>query len=138
MKRLALFGVAAVTLFAFVTAGHAATTLKFVTKETGGRDTERGFIFKEDVFQNGVKVGSDRAVCRYVIPAGSSQPTGARCRITITLADGKIIVSGRLSFSANHGRLIVTGGTGGYAGASGAGVYRNKPDETTAVTLHLD
>jgi hypothetical protein len=138
MKRVALLGVAAVTLLALTTAGHAATTLKFITNETGSRDTERGFIFKEDVFQNGVKVGTDRGVCKFVIPAGSSQPTGARCKITITLADGKIILSARLSFSANRGPLTVTGGTGEYAGATGKGTYRNKRDDTTAVTLHLD
>jgi hypothetical protein len=138
MKRLALFGVAAATLFSFLTAGHAATTLKFVLKQTSLRETGDGFIFKEDVFQRGAKVGSDRGVCKYVVPAGSSEPTGAKCKITITLAGGKIVLSGKLSFSSDRGPLTVTGGTGEYAGASGTGSYRNKADETTALTLHLD
>ncbi len=138
MRRFLLVGLVATMAVVYVTAASATTTLKFITKETSTKETAKGFIFKEDVLQNGSKVGTDRGVCKYIIPSGADQPTGASCVITISLADGKIILSAELAFDANGGPVKVTGGTGEYANASGTGTYRNKPNNRTAVTLHLN
>ena len=137
MRRFALIPFLAAAVALSATLASAATTIKFTTKQTSTRETAKGFVFNENVLRNGSKIGTDRGVCTYVIPAGSAQPTGAKCVITISLPGGRIVLSAKLLFDAESGSLKVTGGTGEYAGATGTGTYRALPRDRTAVTLQL-
>lgn len=135
--RLVAF-VAAVAAVAILAPGAvASTTVEFTTKLTDDRATPNGFTVTEDVFRSGKKVGTARAVCRFY-PAGSDQPTGANCNITVSLPAGTIRIFGKLPFDVSRGHLKVIGGTGKFAGASGTGTYRALSSWRTAVTLHID
>jgi hypothetical protein len=128
--------VSCLTVGAAATAS-AATTLKLTLKETSSKETGNGFIARDDIFQNGAKVGTGPAVCRYVFPSGSDNPTGASCKATLTLAGG----------NADHGRVRVPIGQrpreGHWRDGQISGRDRNRrtaaeANNTTASTLHLD
>jgi hypothetical protein len=64
----------------------------------------------------GAKLGTATATCTATsIPKSEEPPT--LCQAVFPLADGDIVVSGRVTPGADH--LAVVGGTGAYAGARG-------------------
>ena len=139
MRRLLVFACLVSCLTVGVAGGaSAATTLKLTLKETSSKDTSNGFIARDNIFQSGAKVGTSRAVCKYVFPSGSDNPTGASCKATFTLVGGKLRLSAEFSFEAGRGPVTVTGGTREYAGASGTGTLRLKANNTTVFTLRLN
>jgi hypothetical protein len=135
---LLVAGLVSCLLVGVVGTASAATTLKLTLKETSSKDTPTGFTARDNIFQNGAKVGTSRAVCKYVIPSGSDNPTGANCKATFTLPDGKLRISASFAFESGRGPVKVTGGTGEYAGASGTGTVRLKANDDTVFTLRLN
>jgi hypothetical protein len=139
-RRASLVAIAVVASLVVAGAGRAATTLKLVTVETSSDATETRFRVTEDLFQNGKKIGTDRIVCKQA----SRADLITICRITYFLPAGTLLASVRLSVSdAARDRIVltVTGGTGDYANATGAGSIRDLPGkgrDKTTVTLHLD
>jgi hypothetical protein len=117
--------------------GECCANAETHLKETSSKETGNGFIARDDIFQNGAKVGTGPAVCRYVFPSGSDNPTGASCKATLTLAGG----------NADHGRVRVPIGQrpreGHWRDGQISGRDRNRrtaaeANNTTASTLHLD
>jgi hypothetical protein len=108
----------------------AAETIRLTTVETSSRATEDGFTFKERVYQGGELVGRGKGVCLLVTT------DVVDCVITLTLPDGKIVLSTRIA-GANRGTFKVVSGTGEYHGATGTGTWRNLPNDKTKITIKL-
>jgi hypothetical protein len=89
------------------------------------------FVFTEDLYQRGRLVGSDRAVCRFI-----GRFENPRCRITVSLPKGKLFVSLRLTPDP-RGHFTVTGGTAGYQGKTGVGIYRPVGNDAMRITIWL-
>lgn len=82
---------------------------------------------------SGDVTGTTAATCQVVTLAGA----GVRlCEVDFTLADGTITTRGLTDTALSSVRLVVTGGTGRYAGAQGSGTL--SPTATGSdVTLRL-
>jgi len=132
----------AAALYAMPTAsGHLqSTTLRF----TNHLDTQQPV----DVAPTGPSAGDSFYVSSHLVSGGTGR-TAASCTV-VTTADGGLkqcevdfilnrgtITTRALTDNANtRVRLVVTGGTGNYAGRSGSGILTPTPTGSTVV-LHL-
>jgi hypothetical protein len=147
MKRILITGVAAIaaTLVAITAGGSAsgaagARTLQF----TNHLDT----IFPQDVAPPGPSAGDSFLVGSHIV-SGAHGRTGAsctlitlagvgirQCEVDFLLTHGTITTRGLTDTAGTTVRLVVTGGTGSYAGKHGAGTLTPTPTGST-VTLRL-
>jgi hypothetical protein len=132
MTSLAILAATAAVLAAGSAQGAGASSIAFTTLTKSEGMTKSGFLLREDVLQNGRKVGTDVVRCR---PVGQK----VRCRVTVTLPRGTIVVTFTSAEGSSRGALRVVDGTGAYADATGGGLYRNLNPQgsRTAVTLRL-
>jgi hypothetical protein len=114
-----------------VASAAAAETIRLTAVETSSRSTENGFTFKEKLYRGGELVGRSKGVCVVTTPDVFD------CKITVTLPDGKIVLSTRITGS-DRGSFTVVSGTGEYRGATGTGSWRNLPNDKTRITIRLN
>lgn len=78
------------------------------------------FVFSENLFRDGKKVGMSGGVCQFTFVAEDSSKLLANCVATLSLPRGQVTVQGLLNF-AEDGPFVVaiTGGTGAYRTAHG-------------------
>jgi hypothetical protein len=90
------------------------------------------FLVASHIVAGGV-TGTTAASCQVVTTAGA----GVRlCEVDFTLSDGVLTTRGLTNTAQQSVRLVVTGGTGRYAGARGSGTLT--PTATgSVVALHL-
>jgi hypothetical protein len=110
-------------------------SLRFTTVSLPEEDTfspaKKQFTFGELLYQRGRLVGRDHGVCRW-----TAQFENIRCRITVSLPNGKLFLFLRIGPDP-QGSFTVTGGTGKYAGKTGVGIYRNTSETVGRVTIWL-
>lgn len=133
MRRLAVLVAATVALClpAVATAAPPEGSLRLTlvsTGDEGGLGPNR-FYFTDAVYQRGQRIGTSRALCRFT---GNFE--NPRCRITVSLPQGKLFVFLRLT-PGERGSFTVTGGTGSYRGKTGVGIYRSDGATTTTTRI---
>jgi allene oxide cyclase len=115
-----------VLLFATLAGGvHAAESLTVVERATSDKTVDLGakgdsigdlLVFANPIFDaaNKTEVGKDQGYCVRVIVGKSWE-----CFWTLMLKDGQITIEGPFADSGDS-TMVVTGGSGKYAGAKGA------------------
>jgi hypothetical protein len=118
---------------------HLTTTvLQETDLDLGEEGLSQGdrFVFSDDVFLDGEKVGTDGGECVIVLftpgpdPAGDPEALTAQCVATVSLPDGQITAQGLVDFTQTGPFTIaITGGTGKYRTAHGeVEVTEESPD----------
>lgn len=132
MKRLIAVGAAVGVLGAGAVAANATTTISFISVTKSEKETRNGYMAKDEVRQNGKKIGTDTLTCKFA-------KNRAQCRVVVKLAKGSITATFTGSAQGTGGPLKIVAGTGAYAGATGTGSYKNlnKQGTRTRVTLRL-
>jgi type II secretory pathway pseudopilin PulG len=96
------------------------------------------FIFSEDLFRDGKKVGHDGGVCTLVrlVPRVSAT---TQCVVTASLPKGQITVQGLPTFTDGPASflLAITGGTGAYKTAHGQVKVVEVSEAESRLTLFL-
>jgi type II secretory pathway pseudopilin PulG len=96
------------------------------------------FIFSDDLFRGGRKVGHDGGVCTLVrlVPRVSAT---LQCVITLSLPTGQITIQGLPTFADGPGSFLfaITGGTGAYKTAHGQVKVVEVSDVEARLTLFL-
>jgi hypothetical protein len=80
------------------------------------------FVFTEDLFEGGVKVGEDGGECTVVRFVEETQSVTVQCVVTASLPKGQLTVQGLVTFVGEDDApfvLPVTGGSGAYKTARG-------------------
>jgi hypothetical protein len=81
------------------------------------------FVFAEDLFEGGVKVGEDGGECTVVRFVEETQSATIQCVVTVSLPKGQLTVQGLVTFVGEEDDapfvLPVTGGSGAYKTARG-------------------
>lgn len=106
------------------------------------------FVFGDDVFRDGHKVGELGGECTVVrfapdpVPAGQ-EPISAtvNCIATVRLPDGQATLQGLVTFSEEAGPsfdIAITGGTGAYRTAHGQATVTESEDENAPGQLRLE
>jgi hypothetical protein len=106
------------------------------------------FVFSDDVFRGGQKVGITGGECTAVrsnpnpVPSGQ-EPTSVtvNCVATIQLPEGQVALQGLVTFSEAAGpsfTIAVTGGTGAYRTAHGQATVTEGADENAPDQLRLE
>lgn len=79
------------------------------------------FVFGDDLFRDGEKVGTDGGTCTFVRVEEASAT--ANCVVTLSLPKGQVTVQGLVTFAGEGDAapfvVAVTGGTGAYRTAHG-------------------
>ncbi|MDX6541780.1 MAG: hypothetical protein QOI71_3390 [Gaiellales bacterium] len=117
-----------------VLAGHwvrGSNVRVLLARETSVKERANGEIFTDRLTEGGAPAGQDRGVCTFV------SKRVADCRITVTLADGVLVLRGRLGPSKALARLTIVGGTGAYRGTKGTATVRDQGQKKVLLTLHL-
>jgi allene oxide cyclase-like protein len=106
------------------------------------------FVFSDDVFRGGHKVGITGAECIAVRLAPNPVPPGQEptsvtlnCVGTLRLPDGQVTVQGLVTFSEEAGPsfdIAITGGTGAYRTAHGQVTVTEGEDEDAPDQLRLE
>ena len=96
------------------------------------------FIFSEDLFRGGKKVGHDGGVCTLVRLVSMVSAT-AQCVVTASLPKGQITVQGLPTFTEGPASflLAITGGTGAYKTAHGQVKVVEVSEVESRLTLFL-
>jgi hypothetical protein len=108
------------------------------TVQEASLDLGEQFIFSEDLFRDGKKVGHDGGVCTLVRLVPRVLAT-TQCVVTASLPKGQITVQGLPTFT--HGPasflLAITGGTGAYKTAHGQVKVVEVSEVESRLTLFL-
>ena len=102
-----------------------------------GPSTGDRFVFSEDLFRNGDRVGRDAGEC--VIAEAQGESATVNCVATLELPGGQITVQGLVDFADPQPpfTIAVTGGTGRYRDADGELTIVEAGD-TDRFTIRLD
>lgn len=133
MKRaLALSAALVAAAAALPVAASAAETIRYTSVTTKETESRQGLVIIGKAVKGGEKIGTDRLKCTF-------GPGGGTCTYVVKLAEGSIRGTTKVSENSQSGPIKVVGGTGEYAGAKGAGSYRNvNPAGTrTGIVLNL-
>jgi hypothetical protein len=108
----------------------AAGDTTFMSVVRHDSQTARGVTSREDVVRAGTRIGTSVVRCSF-------ERHRDRCRLRVTLPRGTIGAAFVDTGAGLAGRLTVTGGTGAYEGAAGAGAYRylDRAGSRMAITL---
>ncbi len=131
MKFLALTLVLGSWLIA-ASAASASTTVKVIrltAVQQSQTQSKTGFVVRDNDFSGTKRVGHDTLTCTVI------SKLKANCKLLITLAGGTLKGTVPILFSKTQGAGVITSGTGSYAGAKGALVYRNLNKQGTRTSL---
>lgn len=97
------------------------------------------FVFADDLFRDGKKVGQDGGSCT-VVRLDAAAPT-VNCAATLSLPKGQVTVQGLVTFAGEPEDpepfvVAITGGTGAYRTAGGELEVDEEPDHDN-LTLRL-
>jgi hypothetical protein len=108
----------------------------FVDHGAPGFSTDDQFVFSNDLYRNGAKVGEDGGTCT-VTRIADSGATTLHCLGTNSLPGGQISVQG-LAAPGEPFELAITGGTGRYRDARGQvfGENTSPTEMSIKVVLH--
>jgi hypothetical protein len=103
------------------------------------------FVFSDEIFRGGKKVGIDGIDCVVVLfvpgedPEGEPEQAVAQCSATVSLPEGQITAQGLADFTETEQTIAITGGTGKYRTAHGEVLVIEESDEVAhyRVTLIL-
>jgi allene oxide cyclase len=137
MKKAALLLAGALALQGSLTAAVAAEKIPLVeraltdsTVDLGAKGDSVGDLltFANPIYDaaNKTKLGSDQGYCVRVVVGKSWE-----CFWTLLLADGEITVEGPF-YDTSDSVMVVTGGTGKYAGAKGSLKLHSRDAKSTA------
>lgn len=107
----------------------------FVDHGTPGFSVDDAFVFSNDLYRNGKKVGEDGGTCTVtrIAPGGA---TTLHCLGTNSLPGGQISVQG-LAAPGEPFELAITGGTGRYNKARGQVIGENTSPTEMSIKLVL-
>jgi hypothetical protein len=108
----------------------------FVDHGAPGFTTDDQFVFSNDLYRNGKKVGEDGGTCTVTRIPDSGAPT-LHCLGTNSLPGGQISVQG-LTAPGEPFELAITGGTGRYRDARGQVFGENTSPTEMSIKLVLD
>jgi hypothetical protein len=108
----------------------------FVDHGTPGFSTDDQFVFSNDLYRNGTKIGEDGGTCT-VTRIADSGATTLHCLGTNSLPGGQISVQG-LAAPGEPFELAITGGTGRYRNAHGQvfGENTSPTEMSIKIVLH--
>jgi hypothetical protein len=116
-----------------------ATGVKTVTSFQDPFDPSKGdqIVFRDELLRHGTVVGHDGGTCTVteLLPA-DADPIKLTCQVSFELPDGVITTQG-LATNNPVKPLVITGGTGRYAGAAGDTVLTEFGDGTGSVKFRL-
>lgn len=107
----------------------------FVDHGAPGFSVDDAFVFSNDLYRNGKKVGEDGGTCT-VTRIASGGATTLHCLGTNSLPDGQISVQG-LAAPGEPFELAITGGTGRYRKARGQVFGENTSPTEMSIRLVL-
>jgi allene oxide cyclase len=136
--QVAAFGILLTAMPVF--AGQKLTVVEHPVGETAVDLGEKGdsvgdmLVFSNDVFDaaNKIKVGHDQGYCVRTVVGKSWE-----CNWTLTLKAGQITVEGPFQ-DAGDSLLVITGGTGQYAGAKGSMSLHPRDPQATSYDFTYD
>jgi hypothetical protein len=108
----------------------------FIDHGTPGFSVDDAFVFSNDLYRNGNKVGEDGGTCT-VTRIASGGATTLHCLGTNSLPGGQISVQG-LAAPGEPFELAITGGTGRYRNARGQVFGENTSPTEMSIKLVLD
>jgi hypothetical protein len=129
-----------------------SSTLHLIARTVDSADLDLGkqgpslgdqFIFTDDVFQNGKRVGEDHGTCTItrITGTGPSTVITTPCLVTLVLPRGQVTVQGAATFTEQGPTgpftVAVTGGTGSYKTARGEVGVRQISNTDTELTVRL-
>jgi hypothetical protein len=132
LKFLALILVLGACVAAVSLPASASTTVKVIrltAVQQSQKESKTGFVVHDIDFSGTKRVGHDTLTCTLV------SKVKANCKLLIVLAGGTLKGTVPILFSKTQGAGVITSGTGSYAGAKGALVYRNLNKQGTRTSL---
>jgi hypothetical protein len=150
---MALVLIAGVSVFSSANAGNNGSSkdggsFRLLTKTVDEADIDVGapkeslgdyFVFTEDLFMKGKRVGSDHGSC--MATRIDAAEFSLQCVVTLVLdGKGQITVQGAVTFSEASGStftLAITGGTDRFRGASGQVKVREISATKSVLTVQL-
>jgi hypothetical protein len=99
-----------------------------------------GVVFREPRFSDRAgtaQIAESLGSCIAVYSSPRTDKVRFLCHGALTFSDGTVTLEGTSSTAAETTTAAVTGGTGGYEGASGQLVAEDLPGGDTKLTLHL-
>jgi hypothetical protein len=127
-------------------------TLRLVARTVATADLDLGatglslgdrFVFTEDLYQQGRRVGQDNGECTItrITGTGANARVTSQCLVTATLPGGQLTVQGAATFTETGApapfTLAVTGGTGDYQKARGQVRVRETSETEAELTIRL-
>jgi len=110
-------------------AGRTVKVIRLTAVQQSQTQSKTGFVVRDNDFSGTKRVGHDTLTCTVI------SKLKANCKLLITLAGGTLKGTVPILFSKTQGAGVITSGTGSYAGARGALVYRNLNKQGTRTSL---
>ena len=113
---------------------ESSTAFHFIDAPAPAADGQAGDLitFESDLSRTGTSVGSLEGHCVQIRANGTLDD----CDVTVTIGADSYRMSGPFD-PATGGTLTITGGTGGWVGASGTDTITNQPDGTAIHAISL-
>jgi hypothetical protein len=124
-----VLGSCAVAAAFSASAGTTVKVIRLTAVQQSQKESKTGFVIRDNDFSGGKRVGHDTLTCTVV------SKVKANCKLLIVLAGGTLKGTVPILFSKTQGAGVITSGTGSYAGAKGALVYRNLNKQGTRTSL---
>lgn len=110
-------------------ASTSLKTIRLVAVQQSQTQTKTGFVVRDNDFAGGRRLGHDTLSCVVI------SKVKANCKLVLVLAGGTLKGTVPILFTKTQGAGVITSGTGSYAGAKGALVYRNLNKQGTRTSL---
>lgn len=128
---LVLCALCALAAASGASASPSLKTIRLVAVQQSQTQTKTGFVVRDNDFSGTKRVGRDTLTCVVI------SKVKANCKLVIVLSGGTLKGTVPILFSKTQGAGVITSGTGSYAGAKGAVVYRNLNKQGTRTSLVL-
>ena len=112
-------------------ASRSVKVIRLVAVQQSQKETKTGFVIRDNDFSGAKRVGHDTLTCAVI------SKLKANCKLVLVLSGGTLKGTVPILFSKTQGAGVITSGTGSYAGAKGARVYRNLNKQGTRTALVL-
>jgi len=128
--------------------GDRRQVIRVMSREVDSADLDLGkrgfslgdrFVFSDNLFRHGMRVGTDHGECMATRIHGSRATF--QCTATAVLRRGQITVQGAVTFAEDGSapfRLAVTGGTGRFRDAGGQLTVHESSGATSMLTFVLE